>query len=187
MRMCAKRHSDLASFPQVPKSGDSHEARRMTTLHLPDENRGSPRRVAARLRNRANLEAMSDTPAPEDTHLDLDPVIVTTESRDEAAQPASPAQPMVAARKVDPMQGMKLEAILQELVTYFGWEEMGYRINIRCFNEDPSIGSSLKFLRKTPWARTKVDTLFLTMRAEQPEQSEQSEQSEPAAEAAQAE
>jgi hypothetical protein len=74
------------------------------------------------------------------------------------------------SRKVDPMQGMKLEAILQELVAYFGWDEMGYRINIRCFNEDPSIGSSLKFLRKTPWARKKVDTLFLTMRAEQAEQ-----------------
>jgi uncharacterized protein (DUF2132 family) len=79
-------------------------------------------------------------------------------------------------RKVDPMQGMKLEAILHELVAYFGWEEMGYRINIRCFNEDPSIGSSLKFLRKTPWARNKVDALFLTMRAEQSEQSEQAEQ-----------
>jgi uncharacterized protein (DUF2132 family) len=78
-------------------------------------------------------------------------------------------------RKVDPMQGMKLEVILQELVAYFGWDEMGYRINIRCFNEDPSIGSSLKFLRKTPWARKKVDTLFLTMRAEQTEQTQQTE------------
>ena len=73
------------------------------------------------------------------------------------------------------MQGMKLEAILHELVAYFGWDEMGYRINVRCFNEDPSIGSSLKFLRKTPWARNKVDTLFLTMRAEQTEQAEQAE------------
>jgi DNA-binding protein VF530 len=81
-------------------------------------------------------------------------------------------------RKVDPMQGMKLEAILHELVGYFGWEEMGYRINIRCFNEDPSIGSSLKFLRKTPWARTKVDNLFLSMRAEQAEQAEPTEQAE---------
>lgn len=75
--------------------------------------------------------------------------------------------PIDPVRKVDPMQGMKLEAILNELVAYFGWEEMGYRINIRCFNEDPSIGSSLKFLRKTPWARTKVDNLFLLMGAEQ--------------------
>jgi hypothetical protein len=83
------------------------------------------------------------------------------------------------ARKVDPMQGMKLEAILNELVGYFGWDEMGYRINIRCFNEDPSIGSSLKFLRKTPWARKKVDTLFLTMRAEQAEQAEQAGETAP--------
>jgi DNA-binding protein VF530 len=84
-------------------------------------------------------------------------------STDETGEASTPI------RKVDPMQGMKLEAILQELVGYFGWDEMGYRINIRCFNEDPSIGSSLKFLRKTPWARKKVDSLFLTMRAEQVE------------------
>jgi DNA-binding protein VF530 len=100
------------------------------------------------------------------------PVLSTAKSdgndSNDKADESSNAAPI---RKVDPMQGMKLEAILQELVAYFGWDEMGYRINIRCFNEDPSIGSSLKFLRKTPWARKKVDTLFLTMRAEQVERS----------------
>ena len=110
---------------------------------------------------------MIDTPAPEEIHSDPTPV-------EPASNPAEPTRPPVSTRKVDPMQGMKLEAILNELVAYFGWEEMGYRINIRCFNEDPSIGSSLKFLRKTPWARTKVDTLFLTMRTEQAEQVETS-------------
>jgi len=56
---------------------------------------------------------------------------------------------------------MTLEMILTRLVEHYGWEEMGLRINIRCFNLDPSIKSSLKFLRKTPWARTKVEELYL--------------------------
>jgi len=56
---------------------------------------------------------------------------------------------------------MTLEMILKRLVEYYGWEEMGQRINIRCFNFDPSIPSSLKFLRKTPWARAKVEELYL--------------------------
>jgi uncharacterized protein (DUF2132 family) len=61
----------------------------------------------------------------------------------------------------DPLHGMTLEMILTRLVEVYGWEEMGRRINIRCFNFDPSISSSLKFLRKTPWARTKVEELYL--------------------------
>jgi uncharacterized protein (DUF2132 family) len=110
-----------------------------------------------------------------------EPTCSATSDTEELAEPdtvvGAPTDTPTAApvRKVDPMQGMKLEAILHELVAYFGWEEMGYRINIRCFNEDPSIGSSLKFLRKTPWARNKVDALFLTMRAEQSEREEQAE------------
>lgn len=61
----------------------------------------------------------------------------------------------------DPLHGVTLETILTRLVEYYGWEEMGQKINIRCFNFDPSIKSSLKFLRKTPWARTKVEDLYL--------------------------
>ena len=60
----------------------------------------------------------------------------------------------------NPMHGMILEKILNFLVEKYGWQELGKRINIRCFNENPSINSSLKFLRKTPWARTKVENLF---------------------------
>jgi len=62
----------------------------------------------------------------------------------------------------DPMHGMTLEAIIHVLVEHYGWEEMGRQINIRCFNSDPSVKSSLKFLRRTPWARKKVEALFLT-------------------------
>lgn len=61
----------------------------------------------------------------------------------------------------NPLHGITLKQILEELVDYFGWEELGYRIDIRCFVYDPSINSSLKFLRKTPWARKKVENLYL--------------------------
>lgn len=63
----------------------------------------------------------------------------------------------------NPLHGKTLENILNELVSYYGWERLGYQINIRCFNENPSISSSLKFLRKTPWARQQVEELYVTM------------------------
>lgn len=61
----------------------------------------------------------------------------------------------------NPLHGVKLADILELLVKEYGWKELGKRINIRCFNFDPSIKSSLKFLRKTPWARKKVEELYL--------------------------
>jgi uncharacterized protein (DUF2132 family) len=61
----------------------------------------------------------------------------------------------------NPLHGVKLAEILEFLVAKYGWEEMGKRINIKCFTQDPSIKSSLKFLRKTSWARTKVENLYL--------------------------
>jgi len=67
----------------------------------------------------------------------------------------------------NPLHGVTLETVLNELVAYFGWPELGARIQINSFNVDPSIGSSLKFLRKTPWAREKVEGLYLFMRREQ--------------------
>ncbi|WPU63199.1 VF530 family protein [Peredibacter starrii] len=63
----------------------------------------------------------------------------------------------------DPLHGKTLEMILKELVDFYGWEQMGNMITIRCFTHDPSIKSSLAFLRKTPWARTKVENLYLYM------------------------
>ena len=62
---------------------------------------------------------------------------------------------------------MTLEKIVTQLADYYGWEGLGERINIRCFTHDPSVGSSLKFLRKTPWARDKVESLYLFMLREQ--------------------
>ena len=63
----------------------------------------------------------------------------------------------------DPLHGITLEAIVTRLVEHFGWEELGAIIDIRCFNFEPSIRSSLKFLRKTPWARKKVEDLYVSM------------------------
>lgn len=64
----------------------------------------------------------------------------------------------------NPLHGITLEKLLTELVEYYGWDELGARINIRCFNDNPSIKSSLKFLRKTEWARVKVENLYLKMK-----------------------
>ncbi|MBV1920267.1 MAG: VF530 family protein [Pseudomonadales bacterium] len=60
----------------------------------------------------------------------------------------------------DPLHGKTLQVIVESLVEQYGWEELGDRINIRCFTHDPSVKSSLKFLRKTPWARSKVELLY---------------------------
>jgi uncharacterized protein (DUF2132 family) len=70
----------------------------------------------------------------------------------------------------DPLHGITLEMILVELVAYFGWPELGEQVKIRCFTTDPSIASSLKFLRRTPWARAKVESLYQFMRREQARQ-----------------
>lgn len=61
----------------------------------------------------------------------------------------------------NPLHGIRLIDILDYLVTEYGWQELGNRININCFQSNPSINSSLKFLRKTPWAREKVEQLYL--------------------------
>ena len=66
-------------------------------------------------------------------------------------------------QKKNPLHGVTLERMLNELVAYFGWETMADRIPVRCFASDPSVKSSLTFLRKTPWAREKVEGMFLYM------------------------
>ncbi len=63
----------------------------------------------------------------------------------------------------DPLHGKTLAMIVQHLVDHFGWDDLGQLININCFNSNPSIKSSLSFLRKTPWARKKVEELYLSI------------------------
>ncbi len=70
---------------------------------------------------------------------------------------------MTTSQPRNPLHGLTLEQIVTELVAHFGWPELAERIRIRCFATDPSVASSLKFLRKTPWARAKVEGLYLFM------------------------
>lgn len=70
---------------------------------------------------------------------------------------------MASEQPNNPLHGVTLEMILQQLVDHYGWPELGRQIEIRCFNSDPSIASSLKFLRRTPWARERVESLYLHM------------------------
>ena len=66
-------------------------------------------------------------------------------------------------QKNNPLHGKTLESIVNSLVAHYGWSELGSRIDIRCFTSDPSLKSSLKFLRKSPWARKRVEELYITM------------------------
>lgn len=70
---------------------------------------------------------------------------------------------MIQEQPNNPLHGKTLESILNELVARYGWNELGERIPINCFRNDPSIKSSLTFLRKTPWARDKVEELYVRM------------------------
>ena len=78
-----------------------------------------------------------------------------------APESAAPPQPR------NPLHGLTLEAIVTALAAHYGWAGLGERIALRCFTHEPSVGSSLKFLRKTPWAREKVESLYLFMLREQ--------------------
>jgi uncharacterized protein (DUF2132 family) len=75
---------------------------------------------------------------------------------------------MIVHRAKDPLHGITLETILTRLVEQYGWEAMGRLIDIRCFHNSPSIKSSLQFLRRTPWARTKIERLYLRLYASAP-------------------
>ena len=68
---------------------------------------------------------------------------------------------MIKEQPNNPLHGITLEHMVKSLVEHYGWDELGIMINIRCFNNDPSVKSSLKFLRRTPWARKKVEDLYL--------------------------
>ena len=81
--------------------------------------------------------------------------------------PAATATPAVPAQPRNPLHGVTLEAMVTALAEHFGWQGLGERIPVRCFQSEPSVASSLKFLRKTPWAREKVESLYLFMLREQ--------------------
>jgi uncharacterized protein (DUF2132 family) len=78
--------------------------------------------------------------------------------------------PTPCAQARNPLHGLTLQTIVTQLVDFYGWDNLGQRITIRCFTHEPSMGSCLKFLRKTPWAREKVENLYLFMLREQKRQ-----------------
>ncbi len=92
---------------------------------------------------------------------------------DATAPPGPAAEPLQAdlshtkRQPNNPLHGVTLEVMLRALVTQYGWPGLAQQIPVRCFAQDPSMGSSLKFLRRTPWAREKVENLFLAMRRQQ--------------------
>lgn len=81
---------------------------------------------------------------------------------------------MAASQPKNPLHGVTLERLLEELVAHYGWPALAEQVAIRCFQQDPSIASSLKFLRRTPWARAKVESLYLFMRRDIARQARQS-------------
>jgi len=86
------------------------------------------------------------------------------------AMPDSSAPEQRPQQARNPLHGLTLEAIVTQLADFYGWDDLGQRIPVRCFTHEPSVGSSLKFLRKTPWAREKVESLYLFMLREQKRQ-----------------
>jgi uncharacterized protein (DUF2132 family) len=82
-------------------------------------------------------------------------------------QPDAPAKPAHPAQPRNPLHGVTLETMVTALSAHYGWADLAQRIPVRCFAVDPSVKSSLKFLRKTPWARDKVEGLYLFMLREQ--------------------
>jgi len=70
---------------------------------------------------------------------------------------------MIKEQANNPLHGVTLKQIVQSLVDHYGWKQLGKRIELRCFINEPSVQSSLKFLRKTPWARTQVEELYLSL------------------------
>lgn len=86
---------------------------------------------------------------------------------DSTAPPPAPAPAQPPAQPRNPLHGMTLEAIVVALQQHYGWSGLAREVPIRCFESDPSVSSSLKFLRKTPWAREKVESLYLFMLREQ--------------------
>jgi uncharacterized protein (DUF2132 family) len=87
----------------------------------------------------------------------------TSEPKPSEPAPGRFAPTARATQPRNPLHGLTLEAIVTQLADFYGWDELGQRIPIRCFTHDPSVNSSLKFLRKTPWARDKAEGLYLFM------------------------
>lgn len=96
-------------------------------------------------------------------------VCCTTQKKSRDNRPMQAPTPDTPQAR-NPLHGLTLEVIVTRLADHYGWADLGARIPIRCFTHEPSVGSSLKFLRKTPWARDKVESLYLFMLRDQKRQ-----------------
>lgn len=94
---------------------------------------------------------------------DLPPSAAAPADQSHATPAAAPPVALPVAQPRNPLHGVTLQAMVEALSGHYGWAELGVRIPVRCFTHDPSVASSLKFLRKTPWARDKVEGLYLFM------------------------
>ena len=94
-------------------------------------------------------------------------VVGDLQGRPIRVQTSTPDNPSMPTQANNPLHGLTLEAIVTALQAHYGWGGLGQQIPVRCFTAEPSVASSLKFLRKTPWARTKVEGLYLFMMREQ--------------------
>jgi uncharacterized protein (DUF2132 family) len=111
------------------------------------------------------MHAEDSTPSPTPgTTPDPDDLPSAPQTSPPLQRPQQPSQPR------NPLHGLTLEAIVTQLADFYGWDDLGQRIPVRCFTHEPSVGSSLKFLRKTPWAREKVESLYLFMLRDQKRQ-----------------
>jgi uncharacterized protein (DUF2132 family) len=93
--------------------------------------------------------------------MNSDPDLIVTAIAEDGGNDAGPVANQHDASRQDPLHGITLENLLNHLLEKYGWDGLAERIDIKCFTSNPSIASSLKFLRKTPWARQKVEVLYL--------------------------
>ena len=104
--------------------------------------------------------SVSATEMPSDDATET-PIDITVDAAAAVASEPSSKQGQAQTQVNNPLHGVKLQTIVEELEAKYGWDGLAYRINIKCFKSDPSVKSSLKFLRRTPWARDKVERLYL--------------------------
>lgn len=106
---------------------------------------------------------MAHTPSADPKPTQLVDAATPGEAPTPTPTPAAASTGQAPVQPRNPLHGVTLEAIVTALVEHYGWAGLGERIPVRCFSVDPSVGSSLRFLRKTPWARDKVEGLYLAM------------------------
>ena len=129
------------------------EADDASSFPIPSE---TPDKASAEVEGAAVADSEANNLDSDNTKAQLDPQLG---EKDESMK--NVAEPSEVTQANNPLHGVKLQMIVEDLEAQYGWEGLAYRIDIKCFKSDPSVKSSLKFLRRTPWAREKVERLYL--------------------------